>query len=75
VALDTRGSIDLDAERSRLTKDLAAAVKEQDAARAKLGNAEFLAKAPEPVVEKIRGRLAAAEAELARIAAALESLG
>jgi hypothetical protein len=26
-------------------------------------------------VEKIRGRLAAAEAELARIAAALESLG
>jgi valyl-tRNA synthetase len=75
VALDTRGTIDVDAERARLTKDLAAAVKEQGAAQAKLGNAEFLAKAPEPVVEKIKVRLAAAEAEMARIAAALEALG
>jgi len=32
---------------------------------AKLGNAEFLAKAPEPVVAKIKERLAAAEAEAA----------
>jgi valyl-tRNA synthetase len=75
VALDTRGTIDVDAERARLTKDLAAAVKEQGAAQAKLGNAEFLAKAPEPVVEKIRVRLTAAQAEMARIAAALEALG
>ncbi len=75
VALDTRGTIDLDAERARLTKDLAVAEKERAAAQAKLDNAEFLSKAPEPVVAKIKTRLAAAQAELVRIGAALESLG
>jgi valyl-tRNA synthetase len=75
VALDTRGTIDVAAERARLTKDRAAAEKELAGARAKLGNADFLAKAPEPVVAKIRDRLAAAEKELDRIAAALTALG
>jgi valyl-tRNA synthetase len=74
VALDTRGTIDVAAERARLAKDRAAAEKEKAAAEAKLGNAEFLGKAPEPVVAKIRARLATAEADLARIDAALESL-
>ncbi|GAA5185012.1 valine--tRNA ligase [Rugosimonospora acidiphila] len=75
VALDTRGAIDLGAERARLEKDRAAAEKERAGAEAKLGNAEFLAKAPEPVVNKIKARLAAAEAELARTNAALVALG
>ncbi|HEX5598811.1 MAG TPA: valine--tRNA ligase [Micromonosporaceae bacterium] len=74
VALDTRGSIDVAAERARLEKDRAAAEKELVQARAKLGNPGFVAKAPEAVVNKIRERLAAAEADLARIAAALEAL-
>jgi len=74
VALDTRGSIDVAAERARLEKDRAAAQKELAGAHAKLGNAEFLAKAPDAVVDKIRGRLAAAEADLARIDAALAAL-
>jgi len=74
VALDTRGSIDVAAERSRLEKDRAAAQKELAGAHAKLGNAEFLAKAPDAVVGKIRARLAAAEADLARIDAALAAL-
>ncbi|WP_406072276.1 valine--tRNA ligase [Micromonospora sp. NBC_01638] len=74
VALDTRGSIDVAAERARLTKDRAAAEKEVAQARAKLDNPAFIGKAPEPVVAKIRDRLAAAEADLVRIDAALETL-
>jgi valyl-tRNA synthetase len=74
VALDTRGSIDVAAERARLTKDRAAAEKEVAQARAKLDNPAFVGKAPEPVVAKIRDRLAVAEADLVRIDAALEAL-
>ncbi|MEN3304930.1 MAG: valyl-tRNA synthetase [Micromonosporaceae bacterium] len=75
VALDTRGTIDVAAERARLEKDRIAAQKERAGAAAKLGNVDFLAKAPEQVVAKIRQRLAGAEAELARIDAALGALG
>ena len=39
-----------------------------------LGNQAFLEKAPAPVVDKIRGRLAAAEADLERIDSALAAL-
>jgi valyl-tRNA synthetase len=74
VALDTRGSIDVAAERARLEKDRAAAEREADQCRAKLGNAAFTGKAPEAVVAKIRERLTVAEADLTRIAAALEAL-
>nr|WP_205808368.1 valine--tRNA ligase [Micromonospora sp. HNM0581] len=74
VALDTRGSIDVAAERARLTKDRAAAEKEAGQARTKLDNPAFVGKAPEHVVAKIRERLAVAEADLARIDAALEAL-
>jgi valyl-tRNA synthetase len=74
VELDTRGSIDVAAERARLEKDRAAAEKEAAGCRAKLGNAAFTDKAPADVVAKIRERLAAAEADLERINAALEAL-
>ncbi|MDQ7911444.1 valine--tRNA ligase [Phytohabitans sp. ZYX-F-186] len=74
VALDTRGTIDVAAERARLEKDRAAALKEAEQTRAKLDNPAFVGKAPEPVVRKIKDRLAAAEADLARIATALEAL-
>jgi valyl-tRNA synthetase len=74
VALDTRGAIDIAAERARLEKDRAAAEKEAAQCRAKLGNPSFVDKAPAPVVAKIRERLDAAEVELARIAAQLEHL-
>jgi valyl-tRNA synthetase len=75
VELDTRGGIDVVAERARLAKDRAAAEKEAAQAHGKLANPAFVEKAPEQVVNKIRQRLAAAEADLARIAAALEALG
>jgi valyl-tRNA synthetase len=75
VELDLSGAIDVAAERARLTKDLAAARKARDVNAAKLGNAAFLAKAPEAIVAKHRDRLAAAEADLTRIQAALAALG
>ena len=74
VALDLSGTIDVAAERKRLTKDLGLAEKERDQARGKLGNSGFLAKAPEQVVSGIRVRLAAAEADIERIAAQLSGL-
>ncbi|WP_405662363.1 valine--tRNA ligase [Streptomyces sp. NBC_01166] len=74
VALDLSGTIDVAAERKRLTKDLEAAKKEIVQANAKLGNEAFLAKAPDNVVDKIRGRLAKAEADIERITAQLANL-
>ena len=71
VELDLSGAIDIEAEWRRLTKDLAAAVKERDQATAKLGNSGFTSKAPAAVVEKIRARLVAAEVNIARLEAAL----
>jgi valyl-tRNA synthetase len=74
VDLDTRGAIDVAAERARLEKDRAAAEKEAAQTRAKLDNAAFVGKAPEAVVAKIKERRAKAEADLARITAALNAL-
>ncbi|MEU4260645.1 MULTISPECIES: valine--tRNA ligase [Streptomycetaceae] len=74
VALDLSGTIDVEAERKRLTKDLGAAEKEKAQADGKLGNEAFLAKAPDNVVDKIRGRLAKAEADIERITAQLANL-
>lgn len=74
VALDTSGTVDVAAERKRLEKELAAAQKELDTTAAKLGNEQFLANAPEPVVEKIRQRQRVAQEEFARVSARLEGL-
>ncbi|MEV0357711.1 valine--tRNA ligase [Nocardia sp. NPDC050697] len=75
VRVDTSGTVDLEAERRRLEKDLAAAEKELTGTTAKLGNEAFLAKAPEPVVDKIRTRRDVAAAEVERIGARLAELG
>lgn len=74
VALDLSGTIDVEAERKRLTKDLGAAEKEKAQANAKLGNEAFLAKAPDAVVGKIHARLAKADADIERITAQLANL-
>jgi valyl-tRNA synthetase len=74
VELDLSGTIDVAAERARLSKDLAAAQKERDVNAGKLGNEAFTGKAPGAVVAKVRDRLAAAEADIARIEAALANL-
>jgi valyl-tRNA synthetase len=74
VELDTSGTIDVAAERRRLEKDLAAAQKELASTAAKLANADFLAKAPEQVVGKIRDRQRVAQEETDRINARLAGL-
>ena len=74
VELDTSGTVDVAAERRRLEKDLAAARKELAGTTAKLTNEAFLAKAPEPVVDKIRDRQQLANEEVERISARLGDL-
>ncbi|MFD1811185.1 valine--tRNA ligase [Rhodococcus gannanensis] len=75
VELDTSGTVDVAAERKRLEKDLAVAEKELAGTTGKLGNEAFLAKAPDAVVDKIRGRQQVAQEEIARITARLAELG
>ncbi|MDT8343930.1 MAG: class I tRNA ligase family protein, partial [Thermohalobaculum sp.] len=74
VNLVLAGVIDVAAEKARLAKSLDKAGKEIGGLRAKLGNEKFVANAPEEVVEENRERLGAAEAEAARLAAALARL-
>ncbi|MFI6601659.1 valine--tRNA ligase [Nonomuraea sp. NPDC050536] len=75
VEIDTAGAIDVVAERKRLEKDLAAARKEAAQVAAKLGNEQFMAKAPEDVVAKVRARAEQSEADIARLEAQLSALG
>jgi valyl-tRNA synthetase len=71
VMLPLADVIDLSAERARLAKERDKALAEAKKVAAKLGNADFVARAPEEVVEENRERLAAYEAEAARLEAAL----
>jgi valyl-tRNA synthetase len=72
-ALD--GVIDLDAERSRITKAIEAATKERDALSGRLSNAAFVEKAKPEAVEKARSDHAEKAAEAERLTAALKRLG
>ena len=72
-ALD--GIIDLDAERSRITKAIEAAAKERDALAGRLSNASFVEKAKPEAVEKARANHAEKAAEAKRLTAALARLG
>jgi valyl-tRNA synthetase len=74
VELDLAGTVDVAAERKRLERDLAAARKEAQSMTAKLGNEAFTAKAPADIIEKSRARLAAAEADIARLESRLAGL-
>jgi valyl-tRNA synthetase len=74
VEVDTSSTIDVEAERRRLEKDLAAAHKELASTTAKLGNADFMAKAPAAVVDKQRERQRVAREETERITARLAGL-
>lgn len=74
VHFDLTGSIDVKAERARLSKDLEAIKKDQETARVKLENENFMAKAPMDVVKTIRDRMEFCETEIARISALLAVL-
>jgi valyl-tRNA synthetase len=74
AALPLKSVIDLAAERARLAKEMQKA--EADIARvdAKLGNANFVARAPEEVVEEEKEKREEAAGRKAKIAEALERL-
>ena len=74
AALPLKGVIDLAAERARLAKEMQKA--EADIARvdAKLGNANFVARAPEDVVEEEKEKREEAVARKAKLAEAVERL-
>jgi valyl-tRNA synthetase len=69
--LPLAGVVDLAAERARLGKDRARAEGERAKLDAKLANPGFRAKAEEAVIAETEDRLREAEAEIARLDAAL----
>jgi valyl-tRNA synthetase len=75
VALPLGGLIDIPAEKARLAKESDKLKGELAGIARKLGNADFVARAPEEVVEENRERLEAGEARLKRLAEALQRLG
>jgi valyl-tRNA synthetase len=68
------GVIDLEAEKARLTKEIAKAQDEMGKVEKKLANKGFLAKAPEEVVAENRTRLAEYAAQKEKLAEALARL-
>ncbi|CAN5857280.1 valine--tRNA ligase [soil metagenome] len=74
-ALPVGEVIDLKAESARLHKEIKRLGDEIAKIDAKLGNAAFVARAPEEVVEEQRERRSQAEQTIARLSTALERLG
>ena len=70
AALPLAGLIDFAAERSRLDKEVAKEKGEVAKVDAKLGNPDFMARAPEEIVEENRERREAALARIAKLEAA-----
>ncbi len=69
------GVIDIEAERTRLQKALAASQKEAKSLEGRLGNANFVERAKPEAVEKAKADLTFHKDEIARLETALERLG
>ncbi|RYY22869.1 MAG: valine--tRNA ligase [Sphingomonadales bacterium] len=67
--------VDIEAEKARLTKAIAAAAKERDALAGRLGNPSFVERAKPEAVEKAKADHAEKAAEAERLSAALVRLG
>jgi len=68
------GVIDIDAERTRLKREIAKETVEVDKIDKKLGNEQFVAKAPPEVIEEQRARREEAVARIKRLEEALKRL-
>jgi valyl-tRNA synthetase len=75
AALPLQRIIDFEAEKTRLAKEIAKLKSEADKIEAKLRNADFVARAPEEVVEENRDRREDALSRMEKLAAALVRLG
>ncbi len=74
VALPLEGIIDISAEKTRLVKEIAKLEGEVKKIDAKLGNADFVARAPDEVVEENRERRADAVSRIDKMSEALKRL-
>ena len=72
--LPLAGVIDVDAEKARLSKALERNAKELGGLKGRLGNAKFVANAPEEVVAEAKARMAELEDEAAKLKAATARL-
>jgi valyl-tRNA synthetase len=74
VGLELAGLVDLPAERARLAKEMAKCDADIARVEAKLGNPNFVARAPEEVVEEEKEKREEAQLRKAKIAEALQRL-
>ena len=75
VVLPLAGMLDVEAERARLRGQAAQAEAEVQRLEAKLANEQFRSRAPQEIVAKEEGKLAAARARLEGLQARLRELG
>ncbi|WOE75584.1 valine--tRNA ligase [Alterisphingorhabdus coralli] len=75
ITVPLEGVIDIEAEKSRLSKALEAVSKEAKSLEGRLGNANFVERAKPEAVEKARADHAEKSAEAERLTAALARLG
>ncbi|MGA7385730.1 MAG: class I tRNA ligase family protein, partial [Methylocella sp.] len=75
AALPLQGIIDFEAEKARLIREIAKLKGDADKIEAKLRNADFVARAPEDVVEENRERREDDLSRMEKLAAALVKLG
>jgi len=75
AALPLQGIIDFEAEKTRLAKEIAKLQGDAAKIETKLRNADFVARAPEDVVEENRERREDALSRMEQLAAALARLG
>jgi valyl-tRNA synthetase len=74
IVMPLGGLIDPVAEKSRLAKEIEKVKKEISILEKKLGNADFVAKAPEEVVAEQKARLAEEQSRLDRLVDALRTI-
>jgi len=74
IELNTAASLDVEAERARLAKTLAATRAELEAVGRKLANPSFVDRAPAEIVAKNRDRLTTAQREIERLTERIAAL-
>jgi valyl-tRNA synthetase len=74
VELNTAAGLDVEAERARLAKTLAATQAELEAVERKLANPSFVDRAPAEIVARSRERLATAQREIERLTERIAAL-
>jgi valyl-tRNA synthetase len=74
IELNTAAGLDVEAERARLAKTLAATQAELEAVERKLANPSFVDRAPAEIVVRSRDRLEAAQREIVRLTERIAAL-